>query len=121
MPWQKWCEMCIERRNMDYGERLHEAQFEFARLEPLLNLFAYAIGYTISKGDAYAKTGHKENSLHYDRLAVDINLFKDKRYIEDDEGHKELGAFWESLHPKCCWGGRFNDPNHYSYEFDGRK
>ena len=32
-----------------------------------------------------------------------------------------FGAFWKSLDPDCCWGGDFNDGNHYSIAYQGRK
>jgi hypothetical protein len=69
---------------------------------------------------AKQKKGIK-NSLHGDRLAVDVNLFKDGKWLQKTEDHKPLGEYWESLHPLCRWGGRFNDGNHYSIEYQGRK
>ena len=41
----------------------------------LLILFAYEKGYELSFGDAFATDGHIEDSLHYKRLAIDLNLF----------------------------------------------
>ena len=63
----------------------------------LLILFAYQKGYKLSWGDAYAKTGHKINSNHYIRLAVDLNLFKDGEFLTESEDHKELHDFWDSI------------------------
>ena len=75
------------------------------------------LGYEFTYGDAWANSGHKKNSFHYKRLAIDINLFKDDMYLTKTEDHAELGKFWKSLHPDCTWGGDFEDPdgNHYSY------
>ena len=98
---------------------LNDKQFKFSKMVSLLILFAYEKGYCIQLGDARAKDGHKSNSLHYVSLAIDINLFKDGRYLTKTEDHKELGEFWESI--GGAWGGRFNDGNHYSLEHDGRK
>lgn len=84
-----------------------------------LIMFAYASGYEITLGDAYAKTGHMHGSLHYVRLAIDLNLFKDGKYLTETKDHETLGMFWESL--GGSWGGRFNDGNHYSLEHEGRK
>ena len=81
--------------------------------------YAYDLGYTITLGDAYAKTGHMENSLHYKRLAIDLNLFKKGSYLIETRDHLPLGEYWESI--GGSWGGRFNDGNHYSLEHEGRK
>ena len=81
--------------------------------------FAYNMGYELTFGDAYATTGHMENSLHYKRLAVDFNLFKDGRYLTRTEDHAPLGEYWEAI--GGTWGGRFNDGNHYSLEHNGVK
>lgn len=62
-------------------------------------------------------------SLHEKRLAIDLNLFKDGVYQMNTTAHEPLGAYWESLHPLCRWGGRFTSPdgNHYSIEHEGVK
>jgi hypothetical protein len=62
---------------------------------------------------------HRPNSLHYDGLAVDIDLTKDGVYLADTKDHEPFGVFWESL--GGSWGGRFSDGNHYSLEYQGRK
>jgi len=94
---------------------LNEKQFRFTYLVSVLIQFAYSVGYTLSFGDAYAHDGHKMGSYHYRRLAIDLNLFKDGKYLEKTEDHEPLGEFWESLDPECTWGGRFKDGNHYSF------
>jgi hypothetical protein len=63
---------------------------------------------------------HMKNSLHYEGLAVDIDLTKDGVYLATTEAHQVFGEFWESLHPDCRWGGRFKDGNHYSVTYSGR-
>lgn len=88
--------------------------------------FAYSKGYELTFGDAHrsiieATRLGKRNSVHTLRLAVDFNLFKDGRFQDTTEAHRELGEFWETLHPLCRWGGRFNDGNHYSFEHNGVK
>ncbi len=84
-----------------------------------LLVFAQEAGYEITFGDAWAREGHREQSLHYIRLAIDLNLFRDGKYLTQTEDHEELGIFWESI--GGAWGGRFNDGNHYSLEHNGRK
>ncbi len=56
---------------------LRETQSKFVRMIATLIQFAYEKGYELTFGDAWAKTGHTTNSLHYERLAIDLNLFKD--------------------------------------------
>ena len=94
---------------------LRKKQSRFAYLVALLIQYAYAKGYELTLGDAYAKSGHILGSYHYKRLAIDLNLFKDGEYLTETEDHKFLGEFWESLDPMCTWGGRFKDGNHYSF------
>jgi len=98
---------------------LIKKQSEFTRKVALLILFAYEEGYTLTFGDAWAQSGHRIGSLHYDRLAIDLNLFKDGIWLKETEDHRELGEFWELL--GGSWGGRFGDGNHYSLEYRGRK
>lgn len=91
---------------------------------------AYKLGYEVTLGDAYrdprmhggigvkAGYGHPR-SAHKQRLAIDLNLFKDGKYLTSSEDHLPLGEFWESI--GGSWGGRFKDGNHYSLEHDGVK
>lgn len=60
--------------------------------------------------------GHPR-SAHKQKLAMDLNLFKDGRYLDTTEDHRILGEKWESM--GGTWGGRFNDGNHYSLEHLG--
>ena len=70
---------------------------------------------------------HMRHSLHYVRLAADMNLFVrdggSLRWITngDDPAWTEMGEYWESLDPLCTWGGRFDDANHLSITHHGRK
>lgn len=109
---------------------LGQKQRLFAKLVPRLINYIYEQGYEVSFGEAYrspeeairmARLGLGiRDSLHTQRLAVDLNLFKDNHYLTRTEHHAPFGAFWESLHPLCRWGGRFNDGNHYSLTHGGR-
>lgn len=92
---------------------LREKQSIFARKVGLLIAYAYEQGYELTFGDAWAQTGHVKGSYHYKRLAVDLNLFRNGRYLTTTEHHRPLGEFWESI--GGTWGGRFRDGNHYSY------
>ena len=99
---------------------LRKHQSEFMRALGLLILYAYHMGYELTGGDLHATSGHKNNSLHYRKLAIDLNLFKDGEYLTETDDHRPLGAFWESLDERCRWGGRWNDGNHYEYLPYGR-
>ena len=98
---------------------LGEKQRKFVRMVADLIIFAYSKGYELTFGDAWAKTGHRANSNHYVRLAIDLNLFKAGKWLTETEDHRELGEYWESI--GGSWGGRFGDGNHYSLEHKGRK
>lgn len=111
--------------------KLGEKQRLFTKLVGQLIHYAYSNGYELTFGDAYrdprvhGEVGEKKsyssaNSVHKQRLAVDLNLFVGGVYQTSTEAHAPLGKFWESLHPACTWGGRFNDGNHYSMSHEGR-
>lgn len=83
-----------------------------------LIIHAYDLGYELTFGDAYATSGHKDNSNHYIRLAIDLNLFKGGKWLTDGTGHDELHDHWDSI------GGAKrieHDLNHYSLEWEGRR
>lgn len=111
--------------------KLGEKQELFSQLLAQLILFAYANGYKIRMGqverskeeaERLAKAGKGiATSLHTQRLAADLYLFKDDKYLTKTDDYKPLGEFWESLHELCCWGGSFNDGNHFSITHGGRK
>lgn len=80
----------------------------------------YFEGYTLMKIGSdlkLAKTSPKSktmNSKHLLKCAVDINLFKDGKYLTDKESFKPLAEFWKSLNPKndCGYYWSF-DANHF--------
>jgi hypothetical protein len=105
---------------------LGSEQREFTLLVATLIAWAYENGYELTLGDAYrdprlhGEVGEKKgyghpSSFHKVRKAIDLNLFKDGVYLTTTEAHSPLGELWESLDPRCTWGGRFNDGNHYSF------
>jgi hypothetical protein len=106
-------------------------QEEFAQSVARLIKKASELGYGVTLGEAWRtpeqaalnaqKGSGISNSLHTERLAIDLNLFKDGVYITDETGHRELGEWWEKLGQRYRWGGRFRrpDPNHYSLSPDG--
>lgn len=58
-------------------------------------------------------------SLHEIGLAVDMNLFRDGKFLSSTEDHRPIGEKWKSM--GGTWGGDFNDGNHYSLAHEGRK
>ena len=96
---------------------LRQKQSKFAHDVVLLILYAEAMGYEVTFGDAARmdRRGHVRGSDHYKRLAIDLNLFCNGKYLRETSAHGCLGEFWESLGRK--WGGRFKkkDGNHYAY------
>jgi hypothetical protein len=81
--------------------------------------FMLAKGYSPMLGKDGLK--HMAGSLHFEGLAVDIDLTKDGIYLPNTEDHKQFGEYWEALDKDCTWGGRFKDGNHYSVTYMGRK
>lgn len=113
---------------------LRRKQSAFVQLVGRLIAHAYAEGYELTFGEAYrspeeaarlARIGAGiTKSLHTDRLAIDLNLFKDGRYVTTTEHYRPLGEWWEAQSTpelECCWGGRFRDGNHFSVSHGGRK
>ena len=104
------------------AETLRQKQSRFARMVARLIDQAFAMGYEVTLGDAYrdprvhGALGEKRSysssmSLHKQRLAIDLNLFRDGRYLSSTESHRPLGEWWEAQ--GGSWGGRFDDGNHY--------
>lgn len=108
---------------------LRAHQSVFTVLVARLILKAEALGYETTFGEAYrspeeaarlAKAGKGiAKSLHTQRLAIDLNLFKDGKYLSSTEAHRPLGEWWQTLGAAhgvtCRWGGTFprGDGNHY--------
>ena len=113
--------------------KLSELQSIFAVNVAKLILFINEQGHTCRFGEAWrtpeqAKWNAERgigivNSLHCDRLAVDLLLSKDGVWITTREPYIPFGQYWESLNSLNRWGGDFNnneiedkgdgDPNHF--------
>jgi len=109
---------------------LGNQQRRFSKMVAELIITAYSMGYEITLGDAYRDPrvfGHvgekkaygRRSSNHKVRLAIDLNLFKDGVFLTTTEDHRPLGEVWEEM--GGTWGGRFNDGNHYSLGYQGRR
>lgn len=91
----------------------------------LLILYATRIGFVVTAGELmrpiemqkiYFDTGRSKTmrSKHLDKMAGDLNIFRNGIYINGLSGEKAekiirpLGKFWESLDKKNRWGGNFD-------------
>lgn len=104
---------------------LNEAQWKFSKDVALLVLYLYQQGYTVSYGEAkrpqemqeiYLKSGKTKtrSSRHLISLAIDLNLFKDGKYLPDTKDYKLAAEFWVSLDPNNVAGYYWGwDGNHF--------
>lgn len=104
---------------------LREKQATFARLLAILITWIFdhdGWEVTLGEGQVDARRGHMPGSLHYLRLAQDLNLFVDNLYIPDGNhpAWKAIGEHWETLDKDARWGGRFSDANHVSITEGGK-
>lgn len=102
-----------------------QKQSLFVQLLGKLINYTYSLGYELTLGEGYDddNTGHMKGSLHYLKLAQDLNLFVNGIYIElDHPAWHKLGNYWKSLNILCRWGGDFHskDYNHFSLEHEGK-
>lgn len=111
---------------------LIEKQKLFSIAYARLILHAVSLGYEVTLGETtrsemvakfYANQGIGiDNTLHRIRLAGDLNLFLNGKYLTRTSDYEELGAWWESQstpYVKFIWGGRFDDGDHFSIEHNG--
>jgi len=108
---------------------LRQKQSEFALNVVKLLKFMDDRGYEFTLGEVYRpsyvqrfliKIGKSwtKNSQHSLKLAIDVNLFKNGKYLSSSSAHHECGKYWESLSLYNVWGGRFRDGNHYEMRHD---
>lgn len=122
----------------EHGDRrsLRSLQSLLVRCLGDLIRYAYDRGYELTLGEAYVQTPrktrdgafvedgvHMQSSLHYTRLAIDLNLFVRGEFITkgDHFAWIDLASYWEALDPACKSGLHFGDANHFSVTFGGRK
>jgi hypothetical protein len=110
---------------------LNKARFIFSQNVARLINHIYECSYTCSLGEAlrtreqaelYAHEGKGIlDSLHCYKLAIDLNLFKDGKYLTDFESYKKFGDYWITLHELNRWGGLFTrvDSNHFEMNAKG--
>ena len=110
---------------------LVKAQAEFLINVTQLLAKAYDLQFVVTAGEMhrtvdqqklYVEQGRSKtmNSRHLNRLAVDLNFFKQENnslsLTYDKNDLQPLGDYWESLHPQNRWGGNwktFKDTPHF--------
>ena len=113
---------------------LRQRQSLFARRVADLIREAERLGYDVTLGEAWRSPEEAErlaaagkgirNSLHCQRLAIDLNLFKDGVWLKNTPAYERLGVWWELQSTddlRWAWGGRFGDGNHFSLSHGGRR
>lgn len=110
---------------------LGQKQKQFAQFVSKLVQFIFSNNQSCTLGEAYrtpeqaalyAKEGKGiSNSLHCQRLAIDLNLFDSNgAYLSDSAAYKAAGQYWKSLDPACVWGGDWGPtPAHPHQNVDG--
>lgn len=48
------------------------------------------------------------DSAHLRKMAIDLNFFRNWKYITDKASLQKIGDYWVSLNPKNAWGGNWN-------------
>ena len=92
--------------------------------------YVFDKGYTCTLGEVlrtkeqakwYAEQGiGSTTSLHCERMAIDIMLFKNGFWLTQTKDYKWLGDYWLTLHPMNRWGGVEGDGNHFSMSTNGK-
>jgi hypothetical protein len=117
---------------------LHERQVLLVRCLSKLYDYACQHGYelTLAEGGVQERRRtrdghlvddgvHMRASLHYIRLAQDLNLFVNGEWIAagTHPAWRDLGELWLGLDPLCRWGGNFRsgDACHFSVTYEGRE
>lgn len=110
---------------------MSKIQEAFAQSTALLIQQAAILGYTVTLGEAWRTPEQAQwnadhgtgiaHSLHMERLAIDLLLFKDGAYLTGAEGYTELGEWWKAQGPTYRYGGDFatRDYGHFSITPDG--
>lgn len=103
--------------------KLSDHQWEFLKDVAKLIVFANQHEYKLTGGELYRpfemqklyfENGKSKTmeSNHLQRLAIDLNIFFNGRYLNQNSDFKQiefLGDYWESLNKKNRWGGHFSN------------
>jgi len=112
--------------------KLSEKQRKFTLMVADLILFVYSrnrkYDYSLTFGETYRTIEQQtiyflngkskvKYSKHQDRLAIDLNVFKDGEYTADPADYRWIGEEWEKMGGR--WGGSFDtfkDYNHFEWK-----
>lgn len=106
-------------------------QEQFAQSVSKLIAKAAELGYGVTLGEAWRTPEQAQwdadhhigiaHSLHMERLAIDLNLFKDGVFLTTPDAYMQLGTWWKTLGAAYRYGGDFTirDYDHFSITPDG--
>ena len=94
---------------------LGEKQKKFTLMVAKLITWLYAHGYEVTLGDCFRDKRcpySSTKSKHFERLAVDLNLFKGSNYLTEGKDYEEAHAIWTDLGGD---EGFEKDMNHFQF------
>lgn len=103
---------------------LGDLQRKFTLMVGRLIVWTYTQGYELTLGEGYDDDGigHMKGSTHYVKLGQDLNLYKDKVWLdkgaEMEKGFNLMHDKWDEM------GGAKRiekDLNHFSMEYGGKR
>lgn len=124
--------------------RLSERQVYFRNMFSVFLVWAISKGYNFSIGEVFRpgklryccphcrkdfefnlqdvyvrmKRSKAKHSKHQDKLAFDIFLYKDGKFVTAKGAYHPLARFWVKLDKRNRWGGNFvglDDPYHFEH------
>lgn len=108
---------------------LNEKQHIFAMNLAKLLHHVEAIGLTCSVGEVLRTKEQAEiyvkekkgilDSQHCKKLAVDLFLFSNGKFLQDKMDYSLLGEYWKSLHIDNRWGGDWPKVDSVHFEMKG--
>ncbi len=101
-----------------YKVRMGECQRTMS--QGLLNYYGGEVGYDSEKGlfiKPAPKCSWTLNSMHLSKLAMDLHIFKNGKYLDTVEALRHVGNYWVLLDRQNLWGGDFpkKDAFHFQY------
>jgi peptidoglycan L-alanyl-D-glutamate endopeptidase CwlK len=99
---------------------LGKKQEIFSKNLHLLVAHIYDLGFQIRRGEChrpyfmqqhYVRTGRSKTlkGRHPQKMAADLFIFKDGKWISSKEELQGIGDYWESLDCENEWGGNWTD------------
>src|SRR6185312_8014783 len=105
------------QRHRHGEDAVSDLQQQFAQSVARLIQKAAELGYGVTLGEAWRSPEQAAlnashgtgiaHSLHTERLAIDLNLFKDGLYLTDSAPYVELGTWLKTFGPSYRFGGDF--------------